>query len=80
MMLYKIFPRLVASTRHSFAMPQAIALPNIRHHLKSIVKYPPTPPANPPSDRDVALAINLSHEIFAARRQFYTALQIDKRD
>jgi hypothetical protein len=45
----------------------AIALPQLRPDLKKTVKYP-IPPANPPTFKDVAAAINLSHEVMAARR------------
>jgi hypothetical protein len=45
----------------------AVALPQLRSDLKKIVKYP-TAPANPPTFKDVAAAINLSHEVMAARR------------
>jgi len=44
-----------------------VALPQLRTDLKKIVKYP-IPPANPPTFKDVAAAINLSHEVMAARR------------
>ena len=54
----------------------AIALPVLRPDLKKIVMYP-APPANPPSSKDVAASINLSHEVMAALR-LYTTLSMTK--
>jgi len=54
-------------------MPPAIALPQLRPDLKKMVKYP-TVPAIPPTIKDMAGAINLSHEVFAARRLFHYSL------
>ena len=45
----------------------AVALPQLRSDLKKIVKYS-IPPANPPTFKDVATAINLFNEVAAARR------------
>jgi len=46
----------------------AVALPQLRPDLKKIVKYPISP-ANPPTFKDVAAAINLSNEVMAARQR-----------
>jgi hypothetical protein len=48
-------------------MPAVVALPQLRPDLKKIVKYP-IAPDNPPTFKDIAAAINLSHEVADARR------------
>ena len=46
----------------------AVALPQFRADLKRIVKYPPNPPADPPTITDVSAAISLFHEVRDACR------------
>lgn len=60
-------------------MPAVVALPQLRPDLKKIVKYP-IAPDNPPTFKDIAAAINLSHEVADARRLCHIFSQWQRTD
>jgi len=67
--LLTTFPRAVVCWQHSVPMPP-VALPQFSEGLRRSVRVPRAP-ANPPTSKDVAEALRLTHEVRNARRQFY---------